>query len=631
MEEVESNVSNAADTDGNPGNGKFQKLVDYCLEKFEEFKKSSYRESKLKEIKEARKVYEMKADDATFPWKDAANYIMPLTTIAIDNIEPRMVAGMVGTDPIAKFESEGKEPVEVQYLEEFFNSELKNVCDVKGYARGIVHTILIEGTHFSIPKYTTETRMIKDFLYDERGMMVLDEEMNPQIVEKETTIFEGGKFEVIPFSDIYCADDLGTMADWERAPVIRMVRPTYGELKKKDGKLGYMNIGKWLLTDKTDGKIQDGQQTAAQEIDGVSITGKEVIESIEVHLPYALPLDDDNEQNERQTFEEENLVVTIALKSKTVYRIVRQVDLNYNNEKLIKRIRLNPEEGRSFGTGLYGKLKSLQNGCSDLFNHMINVAVIIMIPYFFYSQKTGMKGDIVLEPGKGIPVDDVEGIKFPSFNINPAQYMKFVEFFISLWERTTSISDPQIGRLADRKETATAILTAVQEGGVKQNYQVEISKEEFISALATMFDLYYKNMPYNKVIEFEGQKAMFPRQAMRRPFKFRLTGSTEKANKLIDRKEAEDVLTMFGQDQIIDPMKIREDVLRTYGKENPKEYINPQAAQAYQIINTMPGAFQALMAYAQQVQAATGSQKKPAAPSNTPTQMRGGIEQGMAA
>lgn len=591
-----------------PDNGKYQKLVEHCLDLYKEFKKSTYRAEKIKEIEESRKAYEQKADKKDFPWPDAANTVMPLTTIAVDNLEPRLVSGLIGTDPIVKFDADGPANPIIEALESWFNGELKNVVNVKNYAIQTVHNILIEGTFYSTPKYVTEKKKINDFVFDGRGIIKINPETEgADIQEIETTVFEGGKFDSIPFTDIFCADDLGTPEDWENEPVIRIVRPTYAELAKKKGKLGYMNIGRWLIGEKGDTNMGDDQASPGQKMEGIEVTGKETIESIECHLSYYLPLDSEKDEDERSTFIEEKIIVTISLQSEVIYRLVRQQDINFSNDKVIKRTRGNPEPGRSFGTGLYGKIKSIQNCSSDLFNHMLNIAILVMIPFFFYDNKSGLKDQVTVKPGQGVPVDDVNGIKVHTFNVNPEAFMGFLNFFVTLWERVTSIADPQIGRLADRKETATAILTAVQEGGVKHNYQAEIFKEEFLSALYTMYDLYYQNMPYEKpMIKVNGHEVL-ARKEMKRQFKFRLTGSTEKANKLIARKEAEDLYTMFGGDQLSNQVKLRTDLFKEYGKEKPEEYIDPGVNQILLAMQAIPQLKEQLTVIANQAMAGAKS------------------------
>jgi len=589
-----------------PDNGKFQKLVEHCTDLYAEFKKSPYRAAKIAEIEESHKNYEQKADEATFPWKKAANYIIPFTTISVDNLEPRLVAGLTGTDPIVAFGQGAKKDPIITAIETDFNRELKDVCNVEGFASNVVHNILLEGTFYPVPKYDKEKRKVIDFVYDESEAIIIGEDGEALTEEKETTVFEGGKFDYVPFTDIFCADNLGTQEDWEREPVIRVVRPTYADLMNHKDELGYQNIGPWLLGEKasTAQTTDNEQATIGQKIDGATITGKETIESIEVHLSYPLPLDSEEEPDseERTDFTEEKVIVTIALTSEIMYRLVKQREINYNNEKIIKRVRLFPEIDRSFGTCLYGKIKALQNGGSELFNQIVNDSTIRMIPWFFYDEKSGLGDANEITPGQGVPVEDVSGVKFPDFKGDPTRLITVFEAVISFWERLTSIADPQVGRLADRKETATGILTAVQEGNIKHNYQANTFKDEFLAVLKTMYDLYYKNMPYNKTILFEGQEVQYPRNIMRRPVKFRLTGSTEKANKLLARKESEDLQMMYNQDPLIDQLKIRMDVLKEYGKDDPKEYLNPQVNKMIEIFKAFPDLMQQVEQMAQQKQ-----------------------------
>jgi hypothetical protein len=599
--------------DETPDNGKYQKLVDYCLERYKEFKDSPYRKAKLQEIEESRKAYEQKTEKVTFPWANASNLIVPFTTIAVDNIEPRMVAGLIGSDPIVLFSMPGKKDDIIKTVEDEFNRELKDVCKVEVFARHTVHQILTEGTYYCAPKYDQDKRKVTDFVYTQPDVIAVDVDGEPLTEEKETTVFEGGKFGYVPFNDIFCADDLGTMDDWEREPIARLVRPTYPELMQKKDGLGYTNIGKWLLGEKASDKSGDSK-TTGQKLDDAGITGKETIESIEVHLSYLLPLDSEEDDDKRETFEEEKIIVTIALKSGIMYRLVKQREINFNNEKMIKRVRLYPEIDRSFGTSVYGKIKSLQNGASDIFNNIMNESMIQMMSWFFYDERSGLKGKQEIFPGAGIACENVDGIKFPQLKGDPGRMIVVFDSFVTFWERMTSMADPQIGRLADRKETATGILTAVQEGNIKHNYQATTIKEEFLACIRTMYDLYYKNMPYNKTIQYQGQEVIYPRQAMRRQVKFVLTGSTEKANKLLARKEAEDVQTMYNGDPLVDQLKIRLDVFRQYGKDNPQEYINPQANQMIQAFQAFPELVQMVQQYVQAKQAGTqqgGSGEQP--------------------
>jgi len=94
---------------------------------------------------------------------------------------------------------------------------------------------------------------------------------------------------------------------------------------------------------------------------------------------------------------------------------------------------------------------------------------------------------------------------------------------------------------------------------------------------------------------------------MRRPYKFRLTGSTEKANRLIERKENEDIFQMTNQDPLINQKKIREDLLKSYGRDNVEDYISPEINQLIQAFIAAPeevmGAMQPVMENLQAIEA----------------------------
>lgn len=584
-----------------PENGKYQTLVDACFTLLKDFQGSEYRIKKLTEIEDSIKRYEQDAPEVTWPWDKAYNIYLPLLAITVDNLEPRLVAGLVGKDPIISFGSnlEGS----ALLLENWYNKELSDVVKVNSAAMQFVHTLLKEGTYFCVPAYDFNEKEMVDFEYDEAGQMVFDD--NGPVKRTNTeTVFEGGVINIIPFSDIYCADDLGTIEEWENADKIIMVRPTYAKLMQN--KSSYINIGPWLLSSKTKRKLKD--KGPDQIVAGIDVTGKETIECIECHISFPITnlKEDPPEEYEQTDFTEERIIATIAVASKTIIKFAVQSTLNMNNESLIKRGRLFPETGRSFGISMYGKMKAIQDGASDMFSLLMNVVTICMMPWYFYEQGAGVEGKQDIFPGAGVKVSDINKIKFSEYKINPRDYIEFVNLWFQLWERLGGISDPQMGKTGDQVKTATEILTVVEEGNIKHNYQSLTFKEEFLQILRTLYDLYYQYMPYDKMIEFEGQDVPFPRALMRRPDKFRLTGSTEKANKLIERKENEDVFKMLRNDPLVDSVKIITDLLDSYGRDDSQGYIKPEIGQLMAAIAADPNVLQvingALQEYMAQMQ-----------------------------
>ncbi len=160
-----------------PEDKRHENLVRYCIDLYKEIGKSTYRKATIANIQEAREVYEQKPKDTNFPWPSASNEVLPFETITVDNLEPRLVAGLIGRDPIVAFKEVGGDLDDTdEVLQKWWNDELKDVIKINRIARNVVHTLLLEGTRFSIPKYDTNDDEIRmDFQYTEDGNIAIDE------------------------------------------------------------------------------------------------------------------------------------------------------------------------------------------------------------------------------------------------------------------------------------------------------------------------------------------------------------------------------------------------------------------------------------------------------------------------
>ena len=620
-------------------------LVKHCFELYEKFKDSAYRAKKIQEIKDSVEAYEQVEKPTTDPWEGASATVLPLTTISCDNLEPRLVAGLVGRKPYIKFEPENdqKQDPPTEILEAWYNNELEDHVKVEAAAGDIIHQLMQEGTIFPLPSYDLDEQTRRDFVFEEdiqreiqkragnnqEALAMLVTQLKEQLAANQQafiggvlvgpdgpvtkdvkdTVFEGGKIDLVPFVDVFIPDDVD---DWEKAPVIRKVRPTYAELvRDSQTKDGYMNIGPWLC-DETDGtELDQDAQTAAQAIDSVKEHGKKVIECIECSISY-IYRDDEAEEDEKEVedFTEERLIAQITCDSKILVRLIPLRELNYKNEHLVKRIRLFPRKGKSYGSSIYAKMRAIQDGASKTFNMAINTAEVTLIPWFFYTEASGIhknkgkdgKPGVQLKAGKGVKVDDINGLLFPKFAINPDQFINWINLWVSFWERLLSIGDLQVGRQGEKDRTATETMAVIQEGNIKHNYQSQSIKDEFLALLRTIYDLYYQYMPLDKTFLWNGQKVPIPRSLMRRRLKFRLTGSTDQSNKLIERKEKENFYGMTAQDPNINPVKRAEELVKAYGHTDPGEWIIPNIRMIVETIQKTPGAMEAVMQVVQEAE-----------------------------
>jgi hypothetical protein len=608
-------------------------LVEYCLDQYQKSKDSPYRSKKLDEIKHTVKVYNQDEEKADEIWDGEANYTIPLTTISLDNLEPRLVSALVGKKPYVAFEMENEqkkdEPTEI--LESWFNQELEETVGLEKVARSLVHKILQEGTVYPLPYYDIDEEIRRDFVFQEdieqlvkddpekaaeiaqsvesgaytwsNGILMDLGTAEPVMIDVQESTFEGGRVHFVPFEDVFVADDVD---NWEQAPVIRKVYPSYSQLMTDaKEKTGYMNIGPWLYDIEFEGSADTN--TASQDYDQIRKNHKRVIECIECSVSYIYQDDDIESGKDNPNMVEERLVAQIALETGVLVRLARLRDIFHKNTHLLRRVRLFPEEGKSYGTSMGAKLESIQKGASKTFNTALNIAEITMIPWFLYTEASGLKRrykdkGIELKPGKGVMVDDVNAVHFPRFSINPDQMFNWINLWVGFWERLSSIGDLQIGRVNDKNTTATETMAVIQEGNIKHNYQGTSVKDDFLGVIRTLYDLYYQNMPFNKTFLWNGQQIPIPRGLMRRRKKFRLTGSTELSNKLIERKEKEDFYAQSAQDPNINPVKRAEELVKAYGYTETSEWISPNIAAVVEMIMQTPGLSEQVMQIGQQMQ-----------------------------
>jgi hypothetical protein len=547
-------------------NGKWQDLVGKCLEAYSKIEDSELRSKKLASIKESHRIYNMEEKITNFPWKDAYAIVQPFLTITVDNIEPRIVSSFTGREPYVQFDmTDVSEPDEVcSFLETWFNEELKETVGIDGIASRVTHDLLLEGTVFPIAQYEEDTVIREDFQFTEDGMIEVGDDGEPITVEVNDQIFQGGRVEFAEFKDIYIPDSCD---DWEKTDIIRKVRPTFAELKVwEKEQTGYMNIGSWLLHEEEEDKK----------------TNQQVVECLEYHVNYVYKKEGADKEDIAD-WTSERYVALIAKESEVLIRLLRLKELNFHNEHTVKRIRLYPEGGKAYGRSLYEKMRSIQNGASDTFNLLINSAFMAIIPWFLYSDKTGLPNDVEIVPGQGIKVDDPNSVTFPKVNIDTRGFIQVFDVWLQLWERLGSIGDLQVGKASQKADTATETMTVIQEGNIKHNYQATVMKAEFLALIKTIYDLYYKNMPFDTTFFYHGEEVMVSRHTMRRPLTFRLTGSTDLSNKVLELRKNEQLYNTLRQDPIVNPIELVENLIKSFKPdESPEKYINPEISQLIQ-------------------------------------------------
>ena len=93
----QSNLSEQREMDD-----RLNELALYIQGLYTAFDSSSTRKKILDQVKESRRCYYQETETTDFPWPNASNMISPLTTMGVDEVEPRLVAAVIGRSPYIK-------------------------------------------------------------------------------------------------------------------------------------------------------------------------------------------------------------------------------------------------------------------------------------------------------------------------------------------------------------------------------------------------------------------------------------------------------------------------------------------------------------------------------------------------
>jgi len=593
-------------------------IESYCYNLFNEYSSSSYRQRKLKEINDGRKRYHGDIPKKTFPWEGCSNKTMGLEAIAVDNLEPRIKNQLIAEDEFIQVIPTGPEDVEkTQGVKNFLHWALHNNVDIEAVIKPFIHDLLLDGTKDVIPIWREEVKINKirrtvpvfmradgtEIPYE--SVMPYLQQFGPQFLQQfgimpagEKDTFEEKResefkvhLEMVNLNDCFFPD---TGDDFEEQPYLRRIWPTLRELKSLSGENGpYKNLEQITST--------DGRQTADymdEDAERKEVRYSDYSQEVQVLECYV-------------KWDGEWTIVSFAVDAG--FKEIRRQPMSevyWHGRKPVRRFRIFPESNESMGVGIPTKIMHYSTGVDDLFNSMVDSATIKTLPFFFYNQGDfpGYESlDMTLIPGKGIPVPKGASVTIPRFDQAQQQFITFIELLLSFFERMLCLSDYTLGResntAAKGGETYSGMALIVQEGNIKHQYQGSALRDQFNGLIKDIHSLYAQYLPLDaKKRVFEDDKWVFePLDALsiQGNYDFRVQVSDASANKMLNRKEKVELTQLMGGNPIINLHKLTQDVLQSYGKKKPDEYIEPNMLTVIQAMQQAPELPQVIQQYMQ--------------------------------
>src|SRR5574343_1143453 len=287
-------------------------LGKYIEQLYYAFEGSSTRSKIMKLVKDSRRAYYTEVEKTNFPWNNASNMITPLTTMGVDELEPRLAAAVIGREPYIKAKScigvSTKE--EADAITKFDNFILEHKVQVKKLVPQMIHEQLLDGTIYPLVSWEVRTKKVRRLVPDpQTGQMGKTE---------GEIVWQGPQVTLCPVEFVWHGDDIED-DEWDNTEIIRYVRNiTVGELIKRaqseDG---------WILPDDLQryqtsvGTHKTTQQESEMtgDYDYVKNPNQRPIEFYEAYLKYSLDGETDVD-----------LIVLCEVNSFDVFRVRERID-----------------------------------------------------------------------------------------------------------------------------------------------------------------------------------------------------------------------------------------------------------------------------------------------------------------
>jgi len=599
-----------------PDSGQLSGLAAYCRDLYEEYRTSSYRKTKLEEINLSRERYKGDRDEKKFPWPGCSNKSLMLDAIAVDNIEPKLMAQLFGDDDFIQAAPVGQEDMQgAKQAEEFLRWAMQENVKVKKNFRPIAHDLLIDGTVFVLPLWNEETRIStareQREVYTVNGSPVphghsmlqrmisegyaQSAGMEEATVEREIPEFRID-LDMIPVSECFFPDNGDA---WDTQPFLRLIYPTLWELEDlSDAKGGpYKNISADLLTLRSRTDAEERDEDAERKDIKFSEYTKE-IPLLECIVKW---------QNEW-------ILATFAHEAN--WEEVRRQKLGEvypHGRKPVIRFSLFRENNESMGTGIPKKIRHYSTGCDDLYNQMIDCGTIEIVPGGFMEWAPGMDDmDLRISPG-GWPVIPKGAVPHPfDANVKSQQFIQFIELLLGFQERLIALMDHtmsgQINRGSAGSETYAGMSLLLQESNIKHNYTGETLRDVLAVLVKDMLCMYGAFMPFDaKQRIFENNEYIFrpfDMKAVQGEYDITIRVSDASANKMLNRQEKVEIFKSQAENPIVNIERLTSDFLESYDIRNVEEYIKPEVRILIQALNMFgPEVVQVVQQFAQQKQA----------------------------
>lgn len=529
--------------------------------------------------------------DKTYPWPGCSNFHVPLTMLGVETLKPRLIASVIGSDPIVMAKpTEAMDEDRRDRTELFLNWQLRNELDIAPLVAESAHSFLIPGTVFAKILWRIDRRKIKalrrfplntptedifrilfgpstpeSFTEGKTGEFEgtiktangaprkVKAKIKPTpdellvLIERDEILFEGPRPELIKPEDVIVPAGGGD--NIQRFPFIahrqflfendlrRMVAE--GRLYK-DRVEELVNVVKGIGDTNVDStEIQEQRR----EVEGIETQAATDVRNIQ----YEIVEDYRSYDIDNDGFNEEILVwVSPHLPDKILgYDYLDNVCGHGLRPWVVGRYL--PLPGVFYGPSFAEVIRGVQDEINTMHNQRVDFGTLTNAPRFFYRASSTMTpGAIRTRPGDGIPVDNPQqDIFIPNWNGSPSFGQAEEALLYQYFERLTGLADLVLGRQPNRvgaTRTASGTSALLSEAGLRFETSMRSFQKFWVDIFQHILALDAQYLPEGKEFRVTGRRPEILRVADRSELSGKydlvLTGTTETMNRQIMREDA---------------------------------------------------------------------------------------------
>ncbi len=568
------------------------------------------------------------------PWEGSSDLHVPMPYWVVDSVNVRLVSSIWGQLPLVAGRAEEDDDEDAFRQASTLVDYLMQPKRMDARAKWALASKIrcIHGWSASLISYVTDSpyayrtieRVGQPKINMENGTPVFDENGNPEIeYDVKTRIRTGNRYRG-PILHPLNWDDVVTPHDWmnlqPRRPDnpggadwvgIRQMESLSYIWNRRDAAYPYVNSHdeakkrEWWVSHapaqdrSTSGPGGENQNRSRQQdrYDG-QMRNQSQRKTTEAYanpefevLTWMMPWEVDGQERE--------CVFFVCTKPEMTLGAYLLADINWREDRPIleQHYQRVGTGGRSMG--VMEIVRHLSAELDTIHNMRVDVGFATNMPFFFYRASSSFRPEqIVLKPMKGVPVDDVNDVRFPQLQSVTSFYHEEEQLLYTLVERVLGVTDLFLGISPTRGAAArhaTGFVGTQQEALARTSEVLTSDAESFAFLCRTVYNMEVQFGPEERMIRLQGKEGPANSKLSRNEiwmqgeYDFRLGANAGMFSSHLKQQQGMAILQLAATSPFINSDLSRRweaeaDYLNSIGVPDPERFIGPKDA----IANTSP-------------------------------------------